>query len=60
MKDFIASLNGRDRVFNADALFAKCDRFSSRNFRVSPSLPAGITVQIDKSGSRFDTEKLGV
>ncbi|BBE58664.1 hypothetical protein TRKP33_p0106 (plasmid) [Klebsiella pneumoniae] len=27
MKYFIASLNGRGHVFNADALFAKCDRF---------------------------------
>ncbi|ANE73437.1 MULTISPECIES: hypothetical protein [Enterobacteriaceae] len=61
MKDFIASLNGRDRVFNADALFAKCDRFFPAEISgYPPSLPAGITVQIDKSGSRFDTEKLGV
>ncbi|MBD3704987.1 hypothetical protein IE990_29105 [Klebsiella pneumoniae] len=36
MKDFIASLNGRDRVFNADALFAKCDRFFQPKF---PGIP---------------------
>ncbi|MEG8734871.1 hypothetical protein U4Q52_14605 [Klebsiella pneumoniae] len=57
MKDFIASLNGRDRVFNADALFAKCSVFPAEMSGYPLSLPAGITVQIDKSGSRCDTEK---
>ncbi|MBD3710122.1 hypothetical protein IE996_32500 [Klebsiella pneumoniae] len=50
MKDFIASLNGRDRVFNADALFAKCDRFFQPKFpgiprRFRPELPCKSTSQ---------------
>ncbi|RXX70581.1 hypothetical protein DD590_16695 [Klebsiella pneumoniae] len=48
MKDFIASLNGRDRVFNSDALFAKCDRFfpaeiSGYPRRFRPELPCKST-----------------